>query len=83
MFACGTCNLKSWALESVIQLKEFRIPLTIGIRMTRNPESSNCNPESTAWSPESKTVLYPPYIGDLDHYMFLGDCPPTPPLSQH
>ena len=49
-------NLDSWVLES-------GIPLSIGIR---NPEakfywqileSSNCNPESTTWSPESKTVL--------------------------
>ena len=46
-----------------IQLKEYGIPLTIGIR---NPSSTDkksaveylaMNPESTAWNPESKTVL--------------------------
>ena len=27
-------------------------------RLTKNPKSSTLNPESTAWSPEPKTVLY-------------------------
>ena len=43
-------KLKSWALDSEIQLKIPGMPQTIGIR---NPESSTWNPESMAWSPES------------------------------
>ena len=53
------------------------------VPMTENPESGTWNPESTVWNPESKTVLDSPYIWDLDHHTFLGNCPPTPPLSQH
>ena len=63
-FACGirnpekfySWNLDSWVLES-------GIPLSTGIRYPEAKfywqilESSNCNPESTTWSPESKTVL--------------------------
>ena len=45
----------SGALESGIQLKEFGILLKTGIE---NPGSKwQRNPESTAWSPECKTVL--------------------------
>ena len=47
-------NPESWALEPGIQLKEYEIPLTIGIRI---PSSTDKNPESTAWNPEPKTVL--------------------------
>ena len=49
-------DLKSWALESGIQLKESGILLTIEIQWQRL-ESSTWNPESTARNPESKTVL--------------------------
>ena len=51
-------NLESQILESEMQLKEFEIPLTIGIRNPkcgihyRNPESGIHGVE-----PESKTVL--------------------------
>ena len=49
-------NVKSWALESGIGLKESGIPLTAGIQ---NPSSTvnDWNPELTARNPESKTVL--------------------------
>jgi len=55
-FACGIqnlgnfsfWNLKLWALQSGIQLKDSGIPLTIRI----------LNQSSTEWNPESKTVLY-------------------------
>ena len=43
---------------------ESGIPLTIGIPLTRIPESRTCNPESTAWHQQSKTVL---------DYLTLGD----------
>ena len=50
------------ALESGIQLKEFRIPPT----SEKYKESSAWNPESPAWNPESKstvqTVLHGEYI---------------------
>ena len=42
-FACGIRNPESWALESGIQLKESRIPLTIEIQ---NPSSTDKN-----WNP--------------------------------
>ena len=32
--------------------------------LTKNPESSVRNPNSTAWNPYSKTVLYPLSRGD-------------------
>ena len=54
-------NLESWAVESGMQLKESGIPLTIAIQNQSstdkdwNPVSGNL--ESTAWNPESKTVL--------------------------
>ena len=44
---------KSWALESIIQLKNSGIQ----IPLTKNPESSTWNSEFTAWNPCSKTVL--------------------------
>ena len=60
-------KFKSWnqgsrALESRIKLKESGIPLTIGIWNLikvhwQRLESSTWNPDSTARSPESKTVL--------------------------
>ena len=37
-----------------MQLKEFGIPLTTGIQ---NPSFTDMDPESTARSPEPKTVL--------------------------
>ena len=49
------CNHEPRVLESGIQLKESRIPLTIGIQ---NPSSFDKDPESTAWDPESKTILH-------------------------
>ena len=54
--------MKSWALESEIQLKESGIPLKMesGINVPlkkKNQESSKWNLESMAWNPESKTVL--------------------------
>ena len=53
MLACRIWN--SGALESGIQLKEFGILLKTGIE---NPGSKwQRHPESTAWSPECKTVL--------------------------
>ena len=52
-------NRESWTLES-------RMPLTIGIRnpsfIEKDLESSNWNPESTAWNSDSKNVLEGPYI---------------------
>ena len=41
-------------MESEIQLKESGICLTIGIQ---NPSSTDMDPESTARSPEPKTVF--------------------------
>ena len=32
IFVCGIRNLEFWSLESVIQLKEFGILLTVGIQ---------------------------------------------------
>ena len=52
-------NRESGTLES-------RMPLTIGIRnpsfIKKDLESSNWNPESTAWNSDSKNVLEGPYI---------------------
>ena len=53
----GMWNPESWALESGIQLKESRIPLTIGIQNLSPLKSSSWNTQSTAWNPESKTAL--------------------------
>ena len=54
-------NVEPRALEYGIQLKESGIPLVTGIRnpisIDKDPEFSTCNPESTVWNPESKTVL--------------------------
>lgn len=49
----------SWALESVIHLKESGIPLKnrIPSSIEEDSESRTWNPESTAWSLESKTVM--------------------------
>ena len=49
-------NRKSWALESGIQFKKSRIPLTIKIQYPSSTDK-DLNPESTAWYPESKTVV--------------------------
>ena len=49
------CNHEPRVLESGIQLKESRIPLTIGIQ---NPSCFDNDPEFTAWDPESKTILH-------------------------
>ena len=59
MFAYAITN--PGVLESGIQLKESRIPLTIGIQ---NPSSFDKDPESTAWDPESKTI---------PHFLRRGD----------
>ena len=62
-------NLKSWALESGIQIKEYGIQLTIGIpnltSTEKNPESSTWNPESPSANPESKTILDSFTLGDI------------------
>ena len=54
-------NQESWALESGIQLKESgihrRLVSGIQVSWTKNPESSTGSQESTAWNPESKTLL--------------------------
>ena len=55
------CNHEPRVLECGIQLKESRIPLTIGIQ---NPSSFDKDPESTAWDPESKTI---------PHFLRRGD----------
>ena len=47
------CNPESWALEPGIQLKES------GLIHTKD-----CNPESTVWNPESKTVFQSLAYGD-------------------
>jgi len=51
MLACGIRNLGNFVCGI----------LGLGIRnpssTEKDLESSNCNPESTAWNPESKTVL--------------------------
>ena len=40
--------------------------------------------QCTAFSMRVNVVLSTPVDSDyLDHYTFLGNCPPTPPLSQH
>ena len=68
IFACGIWKHRkfffwrpeSWALGSEIQLKESGIPLTIEIQNpTFTEKDCKCYwyPESTAWNPESKTVL--------------------------
>ena len=54
-------NQESWSLESRIYLKESGITLReesrIQVPLTKNPESSTLNQESTVWNPESNTVL--------------------------
>jgi len=62
------CNHEPGVLESGIQLKESRIPLTIGIQ---NPSSFDKDPESTAWDPESKTILNFLTRGDRKEIGFL------------
>ena len=39
----------------------------------------NSNTESTAIQQISATSAFK----HSDHYQYLGDCPPTPPLTQH
>ena len=51
--------VKSWALEFGIQFKESEIPSTMPLPLAKNKEPSTLNPESMAWSPESKIVLHP------------------------
>ena len=57
-------NFCMWNRES--GTLESRMPLTIGIRnpsfIEKDLESSNWNPESTAWNSDSKNVLEGPYI---------------------
>ena len=61
IFACEIWNSVEfclWNLESRIQLKQSRIPLTIGIQFQwQRLESSTWNLESMAWNPESKTIV--------------------------
>ena len=63
-FALLYWNPESWALESRIHLKESGITLReesrIQVPMTKNPESSTLNQESTVWNPESNTALDSP-----------------------
>ena len=68
IFACGIRNTgkfgtwhpESWVLESRIQHKESRIPLTIGFTdKDWNLLPGIWNLESIVWNPESKTVLDP------------------------
>ena len=52
-------NQESWVLESRIHLKESGITLKeesrIQVPLTKTPESSTLNQESTVWIPESNT----------------------------
>ena len=59
-------NPEPWALESAVQLKESEILQRNGIQ---NPSCTDkdWNLESTAWNPESKTVLDSLIWGDLFH----------------
>lgn len=54
-------NPESWSLEPRIYLKEsgttLREESRIQVPLTKNPESSTLNQESTMWNPESNTVL--------------------------
>ena len=64
-------NPKSWVLESGKQLKESGMPLMMGIRNLsfndKSQESWTWNSESTAWNPESESVLILgfPYMGRI------------------
>ena len=64
-------NPKSWALESRIQFKESGMPPMMGIRNLsfneKSQESWTWNSESTAWNPESESVLILgfPYMGRI------------------
>ena len=50
--SCGIRNPELWNQEYSSRNPESRVPLT------KNPESSTCDPESTAWnSAENKAVL--------------------------
>ena len=74
-------NLESWALESRIQPKKSRIPLTSDIQFhLQRRESSTWNPECKAWNPEPRTVLRflvnganRPIQGRTDLYMGQAD----------
>ena len=57
----------SRALKSGIQVKESEVPVTIGLRIPsfNDKESSTWNSKSTAWNPESKTVLDYPKHGTI------------------
>ena len=75
VFACGTNgyrNLKSWDLESGIQLKESRIQ----VPLTKNPESSTWSKESTMWTPEFQDCLGFPLHGakliKINYSLFLS-----------
>ena len=54
-------NPKSWALKSVIQLKEsgihWRLESEIHASLTKNRKFSTWNPKCIAWNPESKIPL--------------------------
>ena len=55
---CYWWNPESWALESRIQTKKSRIPLTTDIQFhLQRLESSTWNPECKVWNSEPKTVL--------------------------
>ena len=38
---------------------------------------------STTWLSKLRYHSPKPSLRTLDHYMFLGNCPPTPPLSHY
>ena len=58
-------NPESWALESGVQLKESRMPLTIRTENRQRLKWSTCNPESMTWNPESQTIVDSLTWGDL------------------
>ena len=75
IFACGTngkWNLKSWALDSGIQLKESGIQ----VLLTKNSESSTWSPESTVWNPRFQDCLGFPLHGakliKINYSLFLS-----------
>ena len=57
-------NRESWAFESGKQLKEYGIPLAIGIQNLRSTDKDSWNPvpgiqspESTAWNSDSNLAM--------------------------
>ena len=60
-------NSESCVLESGSHL---RLESEIQVPLTKNPESSCWNLESTAWNPESRTVLDSLIWGDTENTPF-------------